>query len=76
MSNIIPGPYAKKASSTSAYVILSRATSLSGILLSYHLTEKCLSHNPSPELINETWRLKTIERDTLVEKKKIDRKPY
>ena len=69
MTNIIPGPYAKKNSSTSAYVILSRATSLDGILLSHPLTEQCLRINPLPDLINETCRLKLIERNTLISKK-------
>ena len=69
VTNIIPGPYAKKNSSTSAYVILSRATSLDGILLSHPLTDKCLRINPLPDLIKETCRLKLIERDTLITKK-------
>ena len=69
ITNIIPGPYGKKNSSTSAYVILSRATALDGILLSHPLTEQCLRINPSPDLIKETCRLKLIERDTLMAKK-------
>ena len=69
ITNIIPGPYAKKSSSTSAYVILSRAKSLKGILLSCPPPKNCLSHNPLPDLINETWRLKTIEQNTLENKK-------
>ena len=69
VTNILPGPYAKKNSSTSAYVILSRATSLDGILLSHPLTEQCLRMNPLPDLINETCRLKIIERNTLSSKK-------
>ena len=51
LTNIIPGPYAKKSSSTSAYVILSRATSLDGILLSHPLTEQYLCNNPPADLI-------------------------
>ena len=68
VTNIIPGPYAKKNSSTSAYVILSRATSLDGILLTHPLTEQFLRINSLPDLINETCRLKLIERDTLMTK--------
>ena len=69
ITNIIPGPNAKKNSSTSAYVILSRATSLDGILLSHPITEECLRNNPIPDLIQETIRLKQIERETLKNKR-------
>ena len=68
ITNIIPGPYAKKNSSTSAYVILSRATSLDGILLSHPITEEYLQNNPIPDLIQETIRLKQIEQETLKNK--------
>ena len=61
ITNIIPGPNAKKNSSTSAYVILSRGTSLDGILLSHPITKECLRNNPLPDLIQETFRLKQIE---------------
>ena len=69
ITNIIPGPNAKKNSSTSAYVILSRATSLDGILLSHPVPEQCLQNNPIPDLIQETCRLKQIERETLKNKR-------
>ena len=68
ITNIIPGPYAKKNSSTSAYVIISRATSLDGILLSHPISKECLRNNPIPDLIQETIRLKQIERETLKNK--------
>ena len=58
----------KKNSSTSAYVILSRATSLDGILLSHPVPEQCLQNNPTSDLIKETCRLKQIERETLKNK--------
>ena len=69
ITNIIPGPNSKKYSSTSAYVILSRATSLDGILLSHPVPEQCLQNNPIIDLIQETCRLKQIERETLKNKK-------
>ena len=65
---MIPGPYSKKKSSTSAYVIISRAKSLNGVLLSHPVTSECLLNNPPADLIRETYRLRCLERETLVGK--------
>ena len=68
ITNMIPGPYSKKKSSTSAYVIISRAKSLNGVLLSHPITSECLLNNPHADLIRETYRLRCLERETLVGK--------
>ena len=68
ITNMIPGPYSKKKSSTSAYVIISRAKSLNGVLLSHPVTFECLLNNPPADLIRETYRLRCLERETLVDK--------
>ena len=64
ITNMIPGPYSKKKSSTSAYVIISRAKSLNGVLLSHPITSECLLNNPPAHLIRETYRLRCLERET------------